>query len=104
MNRRKFVSAGSAGAISLIACCLGCNQNKLANPEPCNDLSGLSETDLHAREALSYVEQSPYDDQLCENCQFWIAGKEGEACGGCVSIKGPIYPKGYCTYWAPVIQ
>ena len=90
----------------MMAFCLACKGKKApANADaasgPCSDLTGLTEMDLQVRKSLSYTDESPYEDQLCDNCQFWIAGKEGASCGGCVSIRGPIYPKGYCTYWAP---
>ena len=83
------------------------DQEKASSPEkplssdPCADLGNLSTDMLKVRESFSYVAKSPYKDQLCDNCQFWIAPKEGHPCGGCVTIQGPIHPKGYCSYWAP---
>ena len=50
------------------------------------------------RNSLQYVDNSPYPEKLCKNCEFWQP--EGAAeCGGCQLIKGPIHPMGYCTSW-----
>ena len=107
MNRKVFLASCGSVTIALIAAACG----KKASPDtsdpiraadPCADLSGLTEGDFQLRKALSYVEVSPYSDQLCDNCQYWIAAPEGAACGGCVTLRGPIQPKGYCSYWAPI--
>ncbi len=71
----------------------------------CNDVSGLRPEELQQREqmikTLQYVEHSPYPDKVCSNCNFWKAPPEGQQCGGCQLILGPINPNGYCTSWAP---
>ena len=69
---------------------------------PCSDLSELTEAEVQAREELDYVSDSPHPDQVCENCQFWIVPEAGQECGGCVVIKGPVHPKGFCNSWAPI--
>lgn len=110
MNRRHFIKASGLGILLTTIIGSACKEDKKMPSEidekslskdPCSDISQLSETELKVRTALSYVAVSPYEDQVCDNCQFWIAAKNGEACGGCVSVKGPIHPKGYCSYWAP---
>lgn len=70
--------------------------------EACNDLSGLSEQEVSQREQLQYVAQSPKEEQICANCQFWQPSEdEATACGGCQLIKGPIHPNGWCQTWSP---
>ena len=109
MNRKQFFITVGIGGIFAALSSTACKKSQPTNPQskkntdPCADLSGLTETDLQLRKSLSYVAESPYSDQLCDNCQYWIAAKEGQACGGCVSIRGPIHPKGYCSYWAAVV-
>lgn len=69
-------------------------------PDPCSDVSGLSEADLKMRnETLQYAAQSPDPAKVCDNCKFWGAPTGGQECGTCQLIKGPIHPKGYCTSW-----
>lgn len=54
------------------------------------------------RTTLEYVDQSVYGAvQDCRNCEFWIPVEEGQSCGGCTLIAGPISPLGWCTAWAP---
>jgi len=65
----------------------------------CADLSGLTEDEKAIRDTFKYVAQSPDTNKLCTNCQFWLVPKEGEFCGGCQIIKGPINPDGYCNQW-----
>ena len=113
MERRRFLKTGARGGFFVFAFGMGCQAEKdpAQDPEPppvssdpCADLSGLAKADLQARKALSYSAESPYDDQICDNCRFWIAPKEGAPCGGCVTLRGPIHPKGYCSYWAPALE
>jgi hypothetical protein len=65
----------------------------------CTDVSGLTEQERQMREQLQYVDHSPAPDQHCTNCQLYIEAAEGEQCGGCQLLKGPIHPDGYCTSW-----
>ena len=65
----------------------------------CTDVSGLDEQQRKTREALQYVDDSPKEDQRCNNCQFYVL-PEGEAqCGTCQTVPGPIHPQGYCLAW-----
>ncbi len=75
------------------------NEGEAMN-DPCTDVSGLTEAELKMRQSLQYVGESPYPEKLCDNCQFWVAPAEGETCGTCKIVKGPINPKGHCTSWA----
>ncbi|CAG4989829.1 hypothetical protein DYBT9275_00390 [Dyadobacter sp. CECT 9275] len=76
--------------------------DKQAKPsaDPCNDFSGISDTDLKAREKLGYVKESPIADSKCSNCQLYLPQKDTPACGKCQLFKGPVLATGYCTYWA----
>jgi len=73
----------------------------VTSPKSCDDLSGLSEEELKPREAFAYVKESPVEDSQCSNCKLWLPDKDNDACGKCLLFKGPVYPGGYCTYWAP---
>lgn len=106
---RKLVSSGFliAGSGLLWA---GCNSNNEKKSEEkgddyfggnCGDYSKLTPADHAARERLGYEEKSPVVEQQCHFCNLWLPPKEGQSCGGCTLFKGPIEPKGTCTYWAP---
>ncbi|HLT73211.1 MAG TPA: high-potential iron-sulfur protein [Cyclobacteriaceae bacterium] len=70
-------------------------------PEPCEDLSGVSENDRQIREKAAYVTVSPQPEKTCSNCHLYLPPSGGKACGGCMLFKGPVVPSGYCTYWVP---
>jgi len=71
--------------------------------DPCSDLSGVSENDIELRKKFAYVKESPIADNQCNNCNLFLPPKAGDKCGGCLLFKGPVYPSGYCTYWAPKV-
>lgn len=71
-----------------------------APPDPCTNVSGLTETELKTRKNLQYVGQSPFTGKYCGNCNFFIEAKGGKGpCGTCQVVKGPINPMGHCTAW-----
>lgn len=74
-----------------------CSKSK--EEDPCADLSKLTEEEKQTRKEFEYVAKSPYPEKLCDNCEFWLNPAEGEFCGGCEIMEGPINPKGYCTAW-----
>ncbi len=76
------------------------HDTKETGADPCNNLSGLSEIDLNARKKLGYVKESPIADRTCDKCKLWLPPAAGKQCGGCMLFKGPVYPAGYCIYWA----
>jgi hypothetical protein len=78
-------------------------EEKRSSADPCSDLSDISEKDIAVREKLGYVKQSPLPDNQCQNCNLYLPPKEGQACGGCMLFKGPVYASAYCTYWAPKV-
>jgi len=79
------------------------NQNQAASADPCEDLSGISESEIRKREQFGYVKKSPIPDNQCNNCNLWLPSKTDKACGGCMLFQGPVYAEGYCTYWAPKV-
>lgn len=70
--------------------------------DSCDDLSGVSPSEVDKREVYGYVEESPYPDNVCSNCNLYIPPAEGSECGGCVLFEGPVFASGYCDYWEPV--
>lgn len=75
-------------------------EDKTTAVDPCNDFSGISENDKEARKKLGYVKESPIAGMTCNKCNLWLPPADGKACGTCMLFKGPVYPSGYCTYWA----
>lgn len=73
-------------------------------PDSCNDVSGLSEPEKMTRNALQYVDRSPYPDKKCNGCNLYQAPPSVSQCGGCQVVKGPIHPEGYCTSWVAKVQ
>ncbi len=112
ISRRDFIQRlslfGAAGVgASMLAACGGEKQADPPAEEPvaedftCTDTSGLTEQDLTIRNTLQYVDASPDPDKLCDGCALYVAAEEGQNCGACTVIKGPIHPKGSCTSFAP---
>ncbi|MCY4171147.1 MAG: hypothetical protein OXF08_06060 [Bacteroidetes bacterium] len=66
----------------------------------CSDLSALTEAERSLRDTFEYTDESPIEGQNCTNCTLYVVPEIGESCGGCLTIKGPIHPHGYCTIWA----
>lgn len=90
----RLLAAAPIAAAALSAC------GKKTEPDSCQDVSALSDTEKTGRSALQYTDKSPQADKRCENCNFYQAATSPEQCGGCQLVKGPIHPKGYCTAWA----
>lgn len=66
----------------------------------CDDTSGLTDDEIANRESLEYVDKSPKGKaEDCENCALYLQPEDGEDCGGCSLIAGPIHPDGHCTSW-----
>lgn len=111
LSRRLFLQrlgvAAGAG-VFLSACGPESAETGEAAPEmaeegfSCLDTTGLTDMEVQMRQTLAYVDESPFPEKLCNNCQFWQpAATEGQ-CGGCQLLKGPIHPQGYCNSWAPM--
>lgn len=108
-SRRRFIgkllgiSALVSGS-SVISSCNGTESKKESEEEKgygndCDDLSGVSESEIKKREALSYVKESNLPGSHCGNCNLYIPPKEGEKCGGCLLFKGPVHAEGYCVQY-----
>ncbi len=110
-SRRRFIQKNIFQALTILGVggmLNGCDQKqstqqhdtKETGPDPCNNLSALSEKDLDARKKLGYVKESPIAEKTCDKCKLWLPPAAGKQCGGCMLFKGPVYTAGYCTYWA----
>ncbi|MFW5967010.1 MAG: high-potential iron-sulfur protein [Persicimonas sp.] len=117
LNRRDFfkraalLGAAAAGAGSLLAACErpsdnGGDEGAKAEKESevpddleCDDVSDLEESEIKTRESLEYTDESPEEDEFCDNCNLYTEPEEPGECGGCTTVPGPIHPKGWCTAW-----
>lgn len=123
LKRLSFAGAAGLGASSILAACGGGGNKEASNQnaksaesgsmagesssngemasadDPCSDLSGVPEQDLKTRKTLQYTNKTPYPDKHCSNCNFYLADKYGDKCGGCQLFKGPVNPNGHCTSW-----
>ena len=112
MTRRETIRKVFSGGILFIGGGIltsSCGTEKksaydLASVTSCDDLQGLPEEELSKRKQLAYVEESPIDDNTCDNCQLYLPPTTDRKCGGCQLFKGPVKEKAYCTYWAPRIE
>ena len=117
ISRRDFIQRlslfGAAGVgASMLAACGGEKQADTPAADPpaeepvaegftCTDTEGLTEAELTMRnETFGYVDTSTEEGKTCDNCALYVAAVEGQQCGTCTIIKGPIHPAGYCTSWA----
>lgn len=113
LGRRAFLRragiAGLAGA-GLVLGLGACNgeEQPAAKPaakaatDPCSDLSGLTADETATRTTFKYEEVASDPAKPCDTCTFWQAPAEGQSCGGCTLVKGPIKPKAGCMSWAAV--
>ncbi len=112
-SRRKFVGrcigAGMAffgGALLLSSC----ESNKSARNgqgesdkrenASCDDLSGVSKSEIEKREKFGYMKESTVPGSHCGNCSLYIPPQADKHCGRCLLFKGPVRPTGYCTQYA----
>lgn len=115
IERRQFIKKGllySAGVLTGGFLLLGCGNGQkegagekikekdTPGKDPC-DAAALSAEDLKSRKALGYVDKTPMKEKRCDNCKLFVPAGEGKSCATCPLFKGPVLPKGYCTYWAP---
>lgn len=116
-SRRIFIRRAWQSCAALVAAAIaftGCGKQEkqkeqdhatasASAPTDCGDLSNITQEQVAVREKLGYVKESPLADNQCQNCNLYLPPKAGEACGGCMLFKGPVYPEAYCTYWAPKV-
>ena len=104
INRKEFLKQLPILGIALFGSGLflqSCSKSK-TEEDPCSDLSKLTEDEKETRKDFEYVSKSPYPEKLCDNCELWLAPEEGNFCGGCEIMEGPIHPKGYCNAWVEI--
>src|SRR5690625_7290457 len=105
LDRRAFLRrAAQLGAVAAVAPALvsmttACSKkdgdSKKGGGFSCEDTSGLTDQEKATREQLEYTDDSPHGKTKdCENCALYVEAKEGEDCGGCQLIAGPIHPRG----------
>lgn len=100
LNRRQFVAASAAalGLVPLLSACGGSHEPTTA--AECPGYDTLTPDQLQTRQALGYVDASPYADKRCNNCRFYNRTSGDGACGGCQLFPGPVMSKGHCNSWA----
>lgn len=109
-SRRTFfkqaVAIGAAGLVGpgLLAACGNENAGERSESETtaagkCQESADLPASDIAARQAVNYVDESPHVDKECVNCRFFKQSSAGATCGGCEVVKGPIAPGGFCNAW-----
>lgn len=67
--------------------------------EKCQESADLPASNIAARQAINYVDESPHLDKECANCRFFKQSSAGATCGECEVVKGPIAPGGFCNAW-----
>lgn len=106
LDRRTFlVRAAQIGAVAAAAPAMlslvGCSKKETT--PTCTDTTGLSPDQINMRRTLTYVDVSPKGkEEDCENCALYTPAPEGQFCGGCTLLAGPISPDGHCTSWAAI--
>ena len=116
-SRRAFLERATAlGAVlglpSLLTACGGeggetSGETAAAEDVQASECAGydtLTEAQLQTRQALGYVDDSPYPVQLCNNCQFYNQPEGDSPCGGCQLFAGPVAPEGYCNSWVAATE
>ncbi len=66
----------------------------------CMNVEGLTDSEIASRTTFQYTDMSTEAGKNCANCTLYRAPETGAGCGTCITVKGPIHPKGYCTIWA----
>ncbi len=122
-NRRGFLVRAGVFGVAGVAVLAGCNDEKAVEKtaetlttgkktieaakeiaDPCSDVSGLTEQELITRTTFKYETVATDKTKLCNTCEFWEPEAEGETCGGCTLVKGPIAALGSCTSWVAKIE
>lgn len=85
-----------AGASTILSACGGGSET---TPDPCKDVSGLTEQDKALRSNFNYVEKTENPAQRCDNCQLYKLPENGSTCGGCMLFNGPVTAEGWCSSW-----
>jgi hypothetical protein len=92
----------AGGAVVLSSCNTNKSQNnggKESGPSNCNDLSGVSKSEIQKREQYGYVKESTVPGSHCGNCKLYIPPDDKNKFGGCLLFDGPVCPTGFCTQY-----
>jgi hypothetical protein len=73
-------------------------------PFACTDTSDLPAADAQTRATLAYAEPAPNPTRRCGECQQYVAPPDGQGCGSCKVVKGPVHPNGTCKAFAPKLM
>jgi hypothetical protein len=113
MNRISFIknifSIGIilVGGSSIISSC-GEKSDKEIQKERENNQQdcgkNLTSAEKKSREEYEYEEISSKEEEICNNCTHFRIPKNGEQCGTCELVKGPINPLGYCNQWFKKVE
>ncbi len=107
-SRRKFIrkclGTGSTflvgGALILSSCeskkSPQGNKKETSTNSSCDDLSGVSKSEIEKRQKFAYVDKSPVPGNFCGNCSLYVPQTDNAACGGCMLFKGPVCSAGHC--------
>jgi hypothetical protein len=109
-SRRNFLSnclsAGSiflGGAFILNSCepkqPPEADKKEAASKNACDDLSGVSKSEIEKREKFGYADKSPDPENNCGNCSMFVPQGQDKECGGCLLFKGPVHSLGYCIQY-----
>ena len=88
--RRTAAGVGATGAVVLLNACSG--------PE-CGGADNLSRGELSVRKSVNYTEKSDSADTSCSNCAMF-GSVEGQHCGNCEFLTGPVNSLGLCDNWS----
>jgi hypothetical protein len=110
-SRKEFIRkclAGTAifsGTTLAVSACSskrsGSKKEKSTSANPCEDLSGVSKSEIKKREKFGYVNKSTVPGSHCSNCKLYLPPNDDEDCGGCLLFDGPVEPDGYCMQYEP---
>lgn len=104
LGRREFLvramqlGAAAAAAPALVSL-VGCGGGG-SKQQSCTDTLGLQPAEIRMRTSLGYNDISPDATKACDLCALYTEPAEGQYCGGCTLMKGPINPKGTCNSFA----
>jgi len=73
--------------------------NSSSVPKSCDDVTGVSKSEMEKRKKLGYVKESTVPGSHCSNCNFYIPPDSDKKYGGCILFKGPVCSAGYCTQY-----
>jgi hypothetical protein len=105
LKKISIFGAVAAGSSAVLTACGGGSTTSetttepAATADPCEDLTGLADSDKQMRTTLGYVKEGEDPAKRCDNCQLYVMPAEGSSCGGCTLFKGPVHPEGYCNSW-----